>query len=589
MVWAVRKPMVWATDRITVGGPFFVCMKKDAFSIIIPTYNSPDGLRRILRSLAKQIVEFPQTEIIVVDDGGSADLRFVNDYPNVIYHRKKNGGAASARNKGMDIAQEIGTEYIAFLDSDDEIYPNYLPTIYGDMRDGYAWVSYDWMCDGHKEWAKQTDEPLMINCAMWAYCFRADLIGNKRVPEHMVLAEDQAWLHSVLRDDVKHKHSHEIFYNYLWIPNTNSVVHRYLRGELKEVREDKPVRTFKNVFYINNINVIGGVETMFYNMARKYGKDYDITILYRQGDKGQVARLKQYVRVVRWHDGMRIKCQKAFFNINKDIIEYVDADEYYQIIHADYKAYKLAFDYNPYINKYIGVSENSCKTFREISGQDIELSYNPIVVEKPKKMLRLISPTRMTWEKGLGRMKILAEALEAAGIPYTWEVFTSDHDRIENPNFVYREPRLDIMDNIANADYLVQLSDTEGYSYSILEALCVGTPVIITDFPSAAEMQVVNGVNGFILPMDMSAIPLKEIYKGLKKFKYTPHEDRWSEILVPGKGTYEEEKNLPVKVRCKVYYFDIVLQEYQHPGDVQEVPQERADRLVELGVADYTE
>lgn len=405
----------------------------------------------------------------------------------------------------------------------------------------------------------------------------------------MILEEDQAFLHSVLRDDVPHKHSHTIFYNYIWARNENSVVHRYLRGELGKVREEnKNVRVFKNIFYINNINAIGGVETMFYNMARKYAKSHDITIVYRTGDINQILRLKKLVRCIKWLDGMHIKCEKAFFNINHDIISYVEADEYYQIIHADYKAYKLNYVKTPDINKFIAVSKNSEKTFREISGeQDVQMSYNPIVVDKPKRMLRLISPTRMTWEKGMGRMRILAELLEANDIPYTWEVFTSDRDRIENPNFVYREPRLDILPQIAAADYLVQLSDTEGYSYSILEALCVGTPVIITDFPSAEEMQVVNGVNGFILPMDMTDVPIAQIYKGLKKFKYTPHADRWGEILAPGKSDYEEERTIPVKVRCKQYYYDIVLKKYQTPGDEQIVDVERADKLVELGVVDY--
>jgi glycosyltransferase involved in cell wall biosynthesis len=44
-------------------------------------------------------------------------------------------------------------------------------------------------------------------------------------------------------------------------------------------------------------------------------------------------------------------------------------------------------------------------------------------------------------------------------------------------------PRLDIRDYIADADYLVQLSDTEAWSYSVLESLSLGTPVITTPIP----------------------------------------------------------------------------------------------------------
>ncbi|MBO5668837.1 MAG: glycosyltransferase, partial [Candidatus Methanomethylophilaceae archaeon] len=500
-----------------------------------------------LDSLKEQMVEFPQTRVIVVDDGGEEDLSWVKEYPNTILHRKRNGGAASARNKGLDIADKLGTEYIAFLDSDDEIYSNYLPTIYGDMRDGYAWVSYDWKCDGRKEWAEQTTDPLMINCAAWAYCFRADIINSARFPEHMVLAEDQAWLHMVLRDDVKHKHSPVIFYNYLWRGNNNSVVHRYLRGELKEVREENKAVMLKNIFYISNINSIGGIETMLWNMARKYGPTHDITVLHKTGDKAQIDRLRQFVRVKKYRKGEKIRCEKVFCNLDVSVLSEIEADEYYQIIHADYKVYRINFHPHPDVNHYLGVSENTCKTFHEVSGQDIEQCYNPIVVEKPKNILHLLTASRMTWEKGRGRIEQLATQLDKAGIPFLWTIFTDDAGAIHHPSIVYVKPRLDITDYIADADYLVQLSDTEGWSYAIYEALCLGTPVIVTDFPSAHEMGIENGKNGFILPMDMQNVPIEDIYKGVKKFKYAPKEDPWGDILDEGASDYEAEMSRNVK------------------------------------------
>ena len=44
-------------------------------------------------------------------------------------------------------------------------------------------------------------------------------------------------------------------------------------------------------------------------------------------------------------------------------------------------------------------------------------------------------------------------------------------------------------------DMASQLRDTEGYPYSLLEALSLGTPVIVTDLPSNPDSQVVDGVN----------------------------------------------------------------------------------------------
>ena len=560
-------------------------MKKDVLTIVFAAYNCGTRLKGMLESLTKQMVEFPQTELIVIDDGGDEDLSWVREYPNTTLKRRRNGGAAAARNTGIEMADG---EYLCIFDSDDQLYDNCLPVIYENMRAGYDWVSYDWECDGHKEWAKQTDDPLMINCAAWAYSFRREVVGDKRFPEHMVLAEDQAFLRSVLRDDLKHKHDHRIFYNYLWSDNPNSVVHRYLRGELGKERPEKKY-TFmrKNVFCIANINSIGGIETMFLNMARKYGKDYDITIVYKTGDADKIAQLKQYVRVLRWYSGMTIRCEKCFCNLDTSILASIDAKEYYQIIHADYKVYKIRHIPHPDVGHYLGVSENTCKVFHELTGLDIELCYNPIIVDKPKKVLHLITASRLTWEKGKNRMEILAKALDEAGVRYVWDVYTDDIGAIKNPNISYHAPRTDgITDYIADADYLVQLSDTEGWSYAIYEALCLGTPVIVTDFPSAHEMGIKTGENGFILPMDMSEIPVDAIYKGLKKFKYAPKEDRWGDILAPGHPDYEAEMEKMVMVRVTHLYQDLRLDRLMHVGDEFETDLARAEHLAECGFAE---
>ena len=88
-------------------------------------------------------------------------------------------------------------------------------------------------------------------------------------------------------------------------------------------------------------------------------------------------------------------------------------------------------------------------------------------------------------------MEKLAAALDSAGIPFQWLVFTNKAERpIDNKSIYYMEPSLDITDYIADADYLVQLSNTEGYCYAVAEALTLGTPVIVTDLPVFREMEI---------------------------------------------------------------------------------------------------
>ena len=173
-----------------------------------------------------------------------------------------------------------------------------------------------------------------------------------------------------------------------------------------------------------------------------------------------------------------------------------------------------------------------------------------------KKILNLISATRLTYEKGKSRIEKLASMLDKANIPYLWLIFTDDTKAINNPNIIYMKPRLDIINYIANADYLVQLSDNEGYCYSVVESLCVGTPVIVTDMPVMKEIGV-NKANGFILDFELNNVDLNAIYKGLPKFEYKPKEDNYKKLLIKSKSDYEPNKK--VKVKCIQDYYDIEL------------------------------
>ena len=275
----------------------------------------------------------------------------------------------------------------------------------------------------------------------------------------------------------------------------------------------------KNVFYFYHLNSIGGTETFLYYIAKKYC-DHDITVYYTKGDIRQVLRLKEYVQVKQWDGRENIVCDKFFCNWDTSIMSHVTAKEYIQIIHADYKALGMKPNINPKTTKYIGVSQQVCDSFKELTGKTVELCYNPIMIDKPKKVLRLVSATRLTPEKGKDRMLTLANALSIHKIPFTWIVYTNDQFKINHPDIIYKKPKLDIIDHIADADYLVQLSDSEAYCYSVVEALSVKTHVIVTDCPVYKELGIQDRVHGFILNFDMSDIPVDEIYAGLPKFKY---------------------------------------------------------------------
>jgi glycosyltransferase involved in cell wall biosynthesis len=341
---------------------------------------------------------------------------------------------------------------------------------------------------------------------------------------------------------------------------------------------------YKNIFYFSNINRIGGVESFFYYLVKKY-QDYDIVIFYDTGDINQIQRLKKYVRVKKYN-GEHIKCEKAFFNYTFNIINNVEAKEYIQIIHTDYKEQKLSFTPNPKITKYIGVTQIACDSFKEYTGLDCELCYNPIDIEKPKKVLNLISATRLTKEKGKDNIIKFGKLLNEAGIPYLWTIFTDDPKVINNPNIIYMKPRLDIVDYIANADFLCQLSKAgEGFGYTTVESLSVGTPVIVTENKAFLEIGVKDGENGFVLDYELNNVDVKKIYESnLKnKFKYKVPSDNWKKLLVEGENTYKEDLKKIVKVKCKKDYYDLQFNKMMTTkDDPYEVNKIRAEYLEEL-------
>lgn len=328
-----------------------------------------------------------------------------------------------------------------------------------------------------------------------------------------------------------------------------------------------------NIFYFKIISKIGGIETFLYYMSKLYSI-YDITIVYKEADEKQLKRLKNYVRCIKYQE-QELECEKAFFNYNLDIIDRVKAKEYYQIIHGDYKATGMPCNTNPKITKYLAVSKIAADSFFEETGLKPEVIYNPLSIDKPKKILKLVSATRLTNEKDYNRMIKLAEELTKNNIPFEWNVFTNKSD-INSEFFIVRKPKLNIINDIAEADYLVQLSDSEGYCYSIVEALSVRTPVICTDIPVIKEIGV-NENNSYILNMDMSNINVDKIYKEIPKIEsYKAPECLLLNYINKTKSKYQEERKMKYKVKTLDTYKKMNIRDEQ----LDKVPDEGEEFIV---------
>ena len=131
----------------------------------------------------------------------------------------------------------------------------------------------------------------------------------------------------------------------------------------------------------------------------------------------------------------------------------------------------------------------------------------------------------------------MAAILDAENIPYTWQIFTN----ILEPNqggLIFRQGIPNVIEYIADADYLVQLSSSEALAYSFVEALSCGTKIIATPLPALKELNAEEGTSLITIPFNYfeennKGILRQKVLKAYKnkdiKFKYNYEKSRSKE------------------------------------------------------------
>lgn len=175
----------------------------------------------------------------------------------------------------------------------------------------------------------------------------------------------------------------------------------------------------------------------------------------------------------------------------------------------------------------------------------------------------------------------LATEFKKAGVKFRWTIFTDLSLYNQKPfnleEITYMKPSHNFFDYVVEADYGVQLSDTEGYSYFINECLQYRTPVICTNFPSAYE-SVEDGTNGYILDMNLSNLDIDKLINNIpKNFKYEEKckEKDWIDLI-----DKKIKGGNKMKIRALIDYKDKELNKDITKGDIYDVSMERANVIL---------
>ncbi len=197
-------------------------------SIITPFYNTLKETKELADCLLPQLTE--ETEWIIVDDGTNEhELDRINN--NTLHLDKNSGNASRPRNIGLDRAQG---KYIAFVDSDDLVTPDYIEKVINkiDSEDfDYCYIS--WQMDDYKYIIE--DEPLEWNKSVWNCIYKRDVIGQERFDEKLNICEDEDFNNRVRKG--KKANIKDVLYIYNWQKREDSLTSLYEKGIIPDRRD----------------------------------------------------------------------------------------------------------------------------------------------------------------------------------------------------------------------------------------------------------------------------------------------------------------------------------------------------------------
>ena len=207
-------------------------------SIIVPAYNAEDFILQCLKSISEQ--QFADFECIIVNDGStdgtlSVIEAFIKNDKRFSLVTQKNGGPASARNRGLEVAKG---RFIGFCDSDDALLPDHYSSIIDLMKS----CSADIGISAYYKKENREDERIgkfnkimtveqaleliasdTLNSFFPTKVFCRNVFGTLRFNEQCTVMEDVELMHKIFMN------AHTVAYTgnptYYYRQNPNSILH----------------------------------------------------------------------------------------------------------------------------------------------------------------------------------------------------------------------------------------------------------------------------------------------------------------------------------------------------------------------------
>jgi len=544
-------------------------------SVCIPVYNQ----EKLIATAIASIPDRQDVEIVIVDDASTDKTVEVIKRTKrkvTLIRNKKNMGVGYSFNECIDQAQG---EYIIRLDSDD----HFLPGINDFLKelDGTDVVYHDIKVNSGKV-IKMSDANKGIFVGI-TRAYRRDFVGDTRCPEIRV-AEDMYFHLDIMAKNPTEKYSGIIV-----------IAYNHPRDGSLCAEKEKQFKSAKVIVFYYPLIIRGGVEVALRNLLQRlFGSvNGQLIVVYENGrsDGAILKELSQFAKVVRGAsqiDYADIVVECSIFHRSN-----IMAGKRIQWVHCVVDENVYAHP-NHDCDEYVAVSKASAEGFpkAKVFLNDLDA----FIQSKAKERidwkfggLKLVTVSRIATVKGFDRIPRFCEELEAQGVKYEWIVVGRGFDQgfESRVKETLAKHNVNFVGELSNpypymkeADYLVQLSDSESFGLSVMEAQVLGTPSVLTDYKASNEL-----LKGFsvILRRDMSN--LTEVVRKLKEEsppptrEYTGDASKWINLLNetnPDKGTV---------VKIIKRYHDIELNQVIMPKTKRRTTKKRAGELVKAGVA----
>lgn len=191
------------------------------FSIVMAVYNTENYINDAVDSIINQTLDFRENvQLILIDDGSSDNsleiaMEYQSKYPeNIIVKSKENGGAASARNLGLNY---VDGKYTNFFDSDDILSSNTLEKVlefYRNHEDEVSFVAIpiykcgrinephqlNYKFDSKEKIVNVLNEHEYIQLHSTSTFFKTDLFKKYQFNENIIRSEDAYVIAKILLD-----------------------------------------------------------------------------------------------------------------------------------------------------------------------------------------------------------------------------------------------------------------------------------------------------------------------------------------------------------------------------------------------------